>query len=163
MNLDMLCSAAASACVLGIVFSVLNGMNPSEKLSRQMNIIFSLIMIAVVIAPFAKKDFSLELEDMVEAAPEDRSYIFDNHLDDMISSNICENLGKVLADKGIYPIKISVDINNSSGDSISIIRAEIILTDSSLSEAAAETAAEELGVDKALITVQTEENDNGDN
>ncbi|MBQ5332367.1 MAG: hypothetical protein J6K92_03790 [Oscillospiraceae bacterium] len=161
--MDMLCSAAASACLLGIIFSVINGMNPSEKLSRQMNIIFSLIMIAVVIAPFAKKDFTVEFENISGTAPEDKSYIFDNHLDDMISSNISENLGKALADRGIFPIKISVDINNSSDDSISITRAEIILMDSSLSDAAAETAADILGVEKSLITVKAEENDNADN
>lgn len=161
--MDMLCSAAASACLLGIIFSVINGMNPSEKLSRQMNIIFSLIMIAVVIAPFTKKDFTVEFENISGTAPEDKSYIFDNHLDDMISSNISENLGKALADRGIFPIKISVDINNSSDDSISITRAEIILMDSSLSDAAAETAADILGVEKSLITVKAEENDNADN
>ncbi|MCI7768267.1 MAG: hypothetical protein MSJ26_09875 [Oscillospiraceae bacterium] len=161
--MDMLCSAAASACVLGIIFSVINGMTPSEKLSRQMNIIFSLIMIAVVIAPFAKKELSFDFENISEQAPEDMSYIFDNHLEDMISTNISDNLGKALADQGIFPVKISVDINNSDEDSISIIKAEIILRDSSQSEKAAETAAQELGIEKSLVTVKTEENDNAAN
>lgn len=159
--MDMLCSAAASACLLGIIFSVIHSMNPSEKLSRQMNIIFSLIMIAIVISPFAKADFSIEINNIPETVSEDTSYIFDNQMDRLISTNISENLGKALADKGIFPIKISVDINNSEGNSISITGVEIILKDSSVSDAAAENAAIALGVDRSLINVKTEENDNG--
>lgn len=159
--MDMLCSAAASACVLGIIFSVINNMTPSEKFSRQMNIIFSLILILVIVSPFADGEFNLELSDISESVPEDYSFIYNEQTDRLISANISDNLGKVLADEGIFPLKISVDINNSTDGSISIIGTEIILEDSSECETAAETAAQALGVDRSLIIVKTEDKDNG--
>ncbi|MGN0638689.1 MAG: hypothetical protein ACI4J0_09995 [Huintestinicola sp.] len=160
--MDMLCSVSASACVLGIIFSVINSMTPSEKFARQMNIIFSLILILVIVSPFAKGDIELEISDISENIPEDYSYIYKEQTDRLISANISDNLGQVLSENGIFPLKISVDINNSSDGSISIIGAEIILPDSTDSEAAAKLAAEALGIEKQLIIVKTEDNDNGD-
>ncbi|MDD6991079.1 MAG: hypothetical protein PUI48_04550 [Oscillospiraceae bacterium] len=159
--MDMLCSVSASACILGIIFSVINNMTPSEKFSRQMNIIFSLILILVIFSPFAKGDFKLDMSDISENIPEDYSYIYNEQTGRLISANISDNLGQALSEKGIFPLKISVDINNSADSSISIIGAEIILADRSDSKAAAKTAAEALGVDRSLIIVKTEDKDNG--
>lgn len=158
--MDMLCSVSASACVLGIIFSVISNMTPSEKFSRQMNIIFSLILILVIVTPFAKGDLTLEMSDITENIPEDYSHIYKEQTDRLISANISDNLGQVLADKGIFPLKISVDINNSADNSISIIGAEIILPEGSDSEAAKKLAAEALGTDRSLIIVKTEGTDN---
>ncbi|MGN1103183.1 MAG: hypothetical protein ACI4RG_13375 [Huintestinicola sp.] len=159
--MDMLCSVSASACVLGIIFSVINNMTPSEKFSRQMNIIFSMILILVIVSPFADGEIKLEISDISESIPEDYSYIYDEQTSRLISANISDNLGQILAENGIFPLKISVDINNSSDGSISIIGAEIILSDSADSKSAAKLAAEALGVEKQLIIVKTEDTDNG--
>lgn len=159
--MDMLCQVSASACVLGIIFSVISNMTPSEKFSRQMNIIFSLILILVIFTPFADGEFDLEMSQISESTPEDYSYIYNEQTDRLISANISDNLGQALAEKGIFPLKISVDINNSADGSISIIGAEIILADSSDIKAAERTAAEALGVDRSLINVKTEDTDNG--
>lgn len=152
---------SASACVLGIIFSVINNMTPSEKFARQMNIIFSLILILVIVSPFVKGDIGLEIPDISENIPEDHSYIYSDRTSRLISANISDNLGQALAEEGIFPLKISVDINNSSDGSISIIGAEIILPEGSDSEGAAKLAAEALGVEKSLIIVKTEDKDNG--
>lgn len=159
--MDMLCQMSASACVLGILFSVISNMTPSEKFSRQMNIIFSLILILVIVTPFADGEFDLEMSQISESTPEDYSYIYNEQTDRLISENISDNLGQALAEKEIFPLKISVDINNSADGSISIIGAEIILADSSDSEGAAKLAAEALGVERSLIIVKTEDTDNG--
>ncbi|WP_432649365.1 hypothetical protein [Huintestinicola sp.] len=159
--MDMLCQMSASACVLGILFSVISNMTPSEKFSRQMNIIFSLILILVIVTPFADGEFDLEMSQISESTPEDYSYIYNEQTDRLISENISDNLGQALAEKEIFPLKISVDINNSADGSISIIGAEIILPEGSDSEGAAMLAAEALGVEKSLIIVKTEDKDNG--
>lgn len=159
--MDMLCQMSASACVLGIIFSVINNMTPSEKFARQMNIIFSLILILVIVTPFVSGDLDMEFGDITENIPEDYSYIYNEQTDRLISANISDNLGQALAEKEIFPLKISVDINNSADGSISIIGAEIILTEGSDREEAAKAAAEALGVEKSLIIVKTEDKDNG--
>lgn len=160
--MDMLCSASASACVLGIIFSVISNMTPSEKFSRQMNIIFSLILILVIVTPFINGDFTFELADITENIPEDYSYIYEEQTSRLISANISDNLGQVLAESGIFPLKISVDINNSADGSISIIGAEIILPKGSDFDTAKKLAAESLGVERSLIIVKTEGMDNED-
>lgn len=161
--MDMLCQVSASACVLGIIFSVISNMTPSEKFSRQMNIIFSLILILVIVTPFANGELDMELSDITENIPEDHSYIYNEQTGRLISANISDNLGQVLADNGIFPLKISVDINNSGDGSISIIEAEIILPKDSDSGAAKMLAAEALGIDPSLIIVKTEDTYNENN
>lgn len=155
--MDMLCQVSASACVLGIIFSVISNMTPSEKFARQMNIIFSLILILVIVTPFTDGEFDLEIHDISENIPEDNSYLYSQQTDRLISANISDNLGQVLSEKGIFPLKISVDINNSEGGSISIIEAEIILPKGSDSGTAKKLAAEALGIDPSLIIVKTED------
>lgn len=158
--MDMLCASAASACVLGIIFSVLKNMIPSDKFSGQINLIFSLILILVIASPFADIGYNGDMLEFSDNIPEDYSEIYDRQTDRLISANISENLGNELASYGIIPIKISVDINNSADGSISITGAEIIIEDSSKIKTAKAAAAQALGIDSSFVTVKTEDSDN---
>lgn len=155
--MDMLCASAASACVLGIIFSVLKNMTPSEKFSGQINMIFSLILILVIAAPFADIQLDGNILDFSENIPDDYSKIYKDQTDRLISANISDNLGSELASRGIKPIKISVDINNSADGSISITGAEIIIENSSQIKAAEKTAAQALGIDSSFVNVKAED------
>ena len=158
--MDMLCASAASACVLGIIFSVLKNMTPSEKFSGQINMIFSLILILVIAAPFSDIQLDGDMFDFTDSLPDDYSEIYDRQTDRLISANISESLGNKLASRGIKPIKISVDINNSADGSISITGAEIIIEDSSQIKAAEKAAAQALGIDISFVNVKSEDTDN---
>ena len=160
MLMDMLCASAASACVLGIIFSVLKNMTPSEKFSGQINMIFSLILILVIASSFADIQLDSDILDFSETVPDDYSEIYDRRTERLISANISEKLGNELASRGIDPIKISVDINNSADGSISITGAEIIIEDSSQIKAAEKAAAQALGIDISFVNVKSEDTDN---
>lgn len=153
--MEILRSSAASACILGIIFAVSENMLPSEKFAKQMKLIFSLILIAVIAAPFTEGEISLDSFDMPEIAEEDSTFIYNSSFNSLVSDNISDNLGKELSEMGIFPVKISVDINNSQDNSISIIGAEIIIRDGNVRETE-EKAAEILGIDRSLISVKTE-------
>lgn len=153
--MDTLCSAAASACILGIIFAVSENMLPSEKFAKQMKMIFSLILIAVIIAPFTEGEISLDSFEMPDITDKDSTFIYNSSFNSLVSDNISDNLGKELSEMGIFPVKISVDINNSQDNSISIIGAEIIISSGNTRETA-EAAAEILGIDRSLISVKTE-------
>ena len=155
--MDMLCASAASACVLGIIFSVLKNMTPSEKFSGQINMIFSLILILVIAAPFADIQLDGDMFDFTDSLPDDYSEIYDRQTDRLISANISESLGNELASHGLNPIKISVDINNSADGSISITGAEIIIEDSSQIKAAEKAASQALGIDSSFVNVKAED------
>lgn len=135
--MDMLRGAAASACFLGIVFSVMENMIPSEKFAKQIKVIFSLILALVIIPPFIGAEIDIPDFDISGAEQEDYSKITEIRLEEEICSNICDSLTQMLHGYEIYPEKISVDINNSADGSISITKAEITL-DSSEKAAAAE-------------------------
>lgn len=158
--MDMLCASAASACVLGIIFSVLKNMTPSDKFSGQINMIFSLILILVIAAPFADIQLDGDMLDFLETVPDDYSEIYNRQTDRLISANISDNLGNELVSRGIKPIKISVDINNSADGSISITRAEIIIEDISQIKATEKITAQALGIESSFVNVKVEDTNN---
>ena len=92
---------------------------------------------------------------MPDITDKDSTFIYNSSFNSLVSDNISDNLGKELSEMGIFPVKISVDINNSQDNSISIIGAEIIISSGNTRETA-EAAAEILGIDRSLISVKTE-------
>ncbi len=125
--MEMLKAAALSACFLGIIFSVSEGINPSEKLSKQLRVIFSLILIMVTVPKFINSDLDLSELDPTGEKLKDYTEITQMLIDDRINENICDSLRSILNENGIEPVKISVVINNSSDGSISITEAQIEL------------------------------------
>ena len=95
--------------------------------------------------------------DFTDSLPDDYSDIYDRQTDRLISANISESLGNELASRGIKPIKISVDINNSADGSISITGAEIIIENSSQIKAAEKAASQALGIDSSFVNVKAED------
>ncbi len=134
--MDMLRSSAAAACFLGVIFSMLSNIVPSDKFNKQINIIFALILILAVIPPFMDAEFDLSANVISEEGIYDYSEIYNAQLNRQTQSNITEEMRKIFEQNGINTVKISVDVNNSADGSISITKAEIVIADrEKLSEA----------------------------
>ncbi len=154
--MEMLKASAAAACLLGIIFAVAEHMLPSEKFSRQINMIFSLIMVLVVVKPFVGADFDMPELSGNTAVPEDYSARTERLLEKEIRSNICDSIENRLVIAGINPLEITVDINNSADGSICINRVVVLLTDDEKTAEAEQIVSDALG-DTAEITVKTAE------
>lgn len=159
--MDILRGSAVSACFLGIVFSVMGNLVPSEKFARQINVIFSLILALVIIPPFIGADIELPDFSDGDRILEDYSEIAEIRLMEEIQENICDSLAELLNGYEIYPLKISVDINNSADGSISINKAEITLSDERYADAARRIVSEALGGAEVNVQIEGSENQSG--
>lgn len=121
--------AAASACFLGIIFSALSGIVPDERLSKQLNVIFSLVMILVVVTPFIGTDISFDDFVPDESISTDYEKIYADGFSEAVQSELCGNIAALLEENGITPVKISADVNNFSDGSISISKVTVSLSD----------------------------------
>ena len=133
---------AMTACFLGIVITIFNSLYPSEKFSKQVKIIFSLIFILSVAKPVAAGRITIpEIGKTVSASSDYYSSLNDNTYDYFIRSvenNISSSLEAKLHEKNIYPEEIQTSINISEGSSISINEVIITLKDMTVSSVAAE-------------------------
>lgn len=155
--MDLFRELSAAACILGVIFSVISGLVPSEKFMPQIRMLFALILVLVIVPGAAEADISFDLPEISREIAQVSSEKTDRLIMDLIPQNICDSLKEILAENGIYPTEISVDINNSDDGSISIISAEIILpqgTARSDEEKARLIAVQALGTDE--ITVKAE-------
>ena len=133
---------AMTACFLGIVITIFNSLYPSEKFSKQVKIIFSLIFILSIAKPIAAGKITLpEIGETVSASSDYYSSLSDNTYDYFIRSvenNISASLEAKLHEKNIYPEEIQTSINISDNGSISINEVIITLKDMTVSSDAAE-------------------------
>lgn len=145
--MELFKSAAAAACFLGLIFAAAENLLPSEKFSKQIHMLFSLIMIAAVGVKLSSEDFELPDISPGEASGGIYEQQYDDFLDKKIQENICGSLSEILINNNIYPVNISVNINNSADGSISIKKAVITLTDLSEISDAEKIVSEALGDD----------------
>lgn len=119
-----------TACFLGIIITVFNSLYPSEKFSKQVKIIFSLIFILSIAKPAAAGKFILpDIGETVSTSSDYYESLSDNAYEYFVSSvesNISASFEEKLREKNIYPEEIQTSINISEGGSISI--SEVIIT-----------------------------------
>ncbi|MDE6592386.1 MAG: hypothetical protein K2K57_04900 [Oscillospiraceae bacterium] len=147
---------SAAACFLGIVFSIMGNMLPSEKFSGQLRVIFALVMLLVIVPRIIGADISIDFGGADVYSYEAANEAAERILNEGISRNICDSLEEILRNENIYPLEISVNVNNSPDGSISIISAQIVLgsSDSTNVKRTEQIAREALEIDE--VTVQTE-------
>jgi len=143
--MDIFKGAVASACFLGIIFSALSGIAPDEKFSKQINIIFSLVTVLIVITPFIGADISLDEFSFDESVSSDYEEIYSEELDKAVQSELCASLERLLSENGIAAVKISADVNNFSDGSISITKVTVSIPDKSQRDKAEKLLREALG------------------
>ena len=127
--MDVFRGAAAAACFLGIIFSALETLIPGERFSKQINVIFSLIMVLTVAAPFVSGDIEFELPELSEEYDIDTDEVYRRNLTEAVQSNLCSEVGELLEKNGIITVKISADVNNFADGSISISKVSVSLSD----------------------------------
>ncbi|MCM1577872.1 MAG: hypothetical protein NC078_03635 [Ruminococcus sp.] len=148
---------SAAAAVMGVIFSIMGNMLPSDKFAGQLRTVFALVLILVTVPRLVNADISLNLDGFdgyTYGHTEDTAGRF---FEENVSRNICDSLREILTAENIYPSEISVNVNNSPDGSISIISAEIILdpSDSLNAEKAKQLAAEALGISTENVAVKT--------
>lgn len=158
--MDVLRGVCVCACFLGTVFSVAESMVPSEKFMGMIKTVFSLMFVLVIVSPFVKGDIDLPEFDIETGEVQDFGNITEIRLNEQINANICEELGRVLTENGIEPINISVETNNSVDGSISIIKAEIVLSHEGQKNAALQIARKALGDTEIAIVIADKEDEN---
>lgn len=145
-----------TACFLGIVIAIFDGLYPSEKFAGQMKIIFSLIFILCLAKPVAEGKFKLpEIADTVAASSDYYSELSENADEYFIGSvenNISASLTAALNEAKIYPSEVKTSINISENYSISISEVRIVLNDPQEFEAARRCAEEMLGDNVSVVT-----------
>lgn len=164
--MDNFRAIAFAACFLGIVITIFNSLYPSEKFTKQIKTIFSLIFILSIAKPIAAgKFFFPEIGDTVSASTDYYSSLNDNTYNYFISSvesNISAALEGKLREKNIYPEEIETSINISDNGSISINEVKITLKDMSDSFAARQCIIDETE-EGVTITVNEKERNNAGN
>lgn len=150
---------SAAACFLGIIFSIMGNLIPSEKFSGQLRCIFALVLILVIVPRIMGADISFDPWDNSGGSYEYAGEAVERLFEEGVSQNICDSLEEILGKENIYPKEISVNINNSPDGSISIINAEIVLeasggADSERAERAEKIASAALGTDKITVRVE---------
>lgn len=153
--MDIFRGAAASACFLGIIFSALSGIMPDEKFSKQVNMIFSLVMILAVITPFIGADISFDDFVPDEGISSDYEEIYAKGLSETVQSELCGNIGALLEENGITAVKISADVNNFSDGSISISKVTVSLSDGAEKDKTYKLLRDALGED-TVVEVKNE-------
>ena len=134
-GMEMIQKAALAACVLGIIFSMAGSLFATEKFSRQMNIIFSLIMLLAIISPFMGEELDFDISIDESGLSSDYDAILEKGLDRQINANICDSLRTLLMENEIISSEITVTTNNLPDGGISITKAEVTLRSGSESEA----------------------------
>lgn len=150
---------SAAACFLGIIFSIMGNMLPSEKFSGQLRVIFALVMLLVIVPRIIGADISLDFGGTDVYSYEAAGEAAERILNEGISQNICDSLEEILLSENIYPLEISVNVNNSSDGSISIISALIVLgsSDSPNAKRTEQIVRDALGIEKVDVRVEARE------
>ncbi len=152
-----------TACFLGIVIAIFDGLYPSEKFAGQMKIIFSLIFILCLVKPVAEGKF--KFSQLSEAAPASLDYYSglrenaDEYFIRSVENNISASLTAALNEDKIYPPEVETSINISENYSISISEVRIVLNDPQEFEAARRCAEEMLGDNVSVVIAAASESE----
>ena len=117
-------SLIAVACFVSLAISFVDMICPEKKFDKQLKVIFSLVFVIAVINPLIKQDITLDFPEF-DMVSEGFSFEEERYTDEVIKQiekNIEEGLKTELIEKGIYTEEISVTVNISDNNSISITK-----------------------------------------
>ncbi|MGN1481664.1 hypothetical protein [Porcipelethomonas sp.] len=114
------------ACFLSIVITIADSIQPGEKFSRQLEMIFSLVFVTGIVSVALSCDFDFEIPAFAEVEDYDSYNNLDDTADqavkDETEKRINEYIENLLEENGIGFEKISSEININEDNSISINR-----------------------------------------
>ncbi|MCL2053299.1 MAG: hypothetical protein FWG90_02505 [Oscillospiraceae bacterium] len=119
-----------TACYIGIAAAILDSLYPNERFGKQMKILFTVVFLIIITAPFARGeiDFDISLPtysslDSYAEAQEKAHALFVKTAE----SNINTRLEELLNHHEIYNVKIKTSVNISDNAGISINEVAITL------------------------------------
>ncbi|MBQ8569575.1 MAG: hypothetical protein IJ446_10205 [Oscillospiraceae bacterium] len=159
--MDQLCSAAACACFIGVITSVIGIISPSDKLEGLIRTVMSMIFILVIVKGIGGIDTeklteteAYSVQTMLVTENADRYFIM--QAEENVSAALKEHLDskEINADK----ISVSIDISENGSIYISEVNAQ---TDKGSVSSAAEALKEAVG-EEVTINVKITDGDNND-
>jgi len=119
------------ACYLGIAISILDIMTPSDKLKKQVRLIFSLVFIVAIATPIIKGEVSFEIPTIEPIEQSEEYLAVANTFNESLASNFKKNIELALQQKleinKINAKEISAIINIEENNCISISEVDIVL------------------------------------
>jgi hypothetical protein len=115
-------SVIGLACFVSLAISFIDMICPEKKFEKQLRVIFSLVFVISVATPVIKGDIILDFPeiDMVSADISIEKERYDDEIIKQIEENVEKGLQNELLNKNLYTEEISVSINISDNNSISI-------------------------------------------
>lgn len=122
-----------TAGLISIIIAVFESVIPSEKYSKQLRLIFSLILILSIASPFiqGKADIAGITDDAALASADisGKSAAADRYFEKSVENNISRSIGDMLRSNKINFTEIKTSINISESFGISINEIEIAVDD----------------------------------
>ena len=117
-------SVIGLACFVSLAISLVDMICPEKKFEKQLKVIFSLLFVISVATPFLKGDIILDFPeiDIVSADISVESKRYDDTIIKEIEQNVEKGLQNELLNKNLYTEEISVSVNISDNNSISICK-----------------------------------------
>lgn len=122
-----------TAGLISIIIAVSESVIPSEKYSKQLRLIFSLILILSIVSPFVQGKIDIaDITDDVALTSADisgKSEAADRYFARSVENNISRSIGDMLSENKINFTEIKTSINISESYGISINEIEIAVSD----------------------------------
>lgn len=131
--MDIFRCITLTAGMVSIVIAIFESVMPSEKYSKQLRLIFSLILILSIASPFVQGKIDIaDITDDVALTSADisgKSEAADRYFAKSVENNISRSIGDMLRDNKINFTEIKTSINISESYGISINEIEIAVGD----------------------------------
>ena len=129
-------SVIGLACFVSLAISLVDMICPEKKFEKQLKVIFSLLFVISVATPFLKGDIILDFPeiDIVSADISVESKRYDDTIIKEIEQNVEKGLRDELISKNLYTKEISVNVNISDNNSISISKVIFYIENSEMEE-----------------------------
>ncbi len=129
--MEALRSISLIACFVGIAISMLDIMNYSQKLKKQITLVFSMVFLISILSPIVKGDVSFEIPTIedIENSEEYLSVMetYNKNLAETFKAGIESNLKEKLAVNNIEVKEVSLDIEVDKENVISIANVNVTL------------------------------------
>ena len=121
--MNIIQSFVVTACAIGIIFSVISSMVDISKFQKEFRLMFTSIFLIILISYFLNLDFSFLKSVSLDSNPYSlEDFSTDSYASDTITLQIENSIQEFLSQKGIDCENISVSINITDENCISINR-----------------------------------------
>lgn len=122
--MDILKSAILTACVVGVVSSLIDMAAPEGKLKKQFALILALVLILGIFAPFVSEGFKLDLNSVEDLMESDEYEKLNEDFEQMYIERSSENVEEVISEqikqRGITIDKIVIESELGEYNSLEI-------------------------------------------